>query len=335
MKSKVGIIGLGVGEAHLKQLATTHPGCVTAVCDLDETKLSQARLNHPNIFSTNDYRELISRNDVDVVVVASFDQDHCEHAEQALKAGKSVFVEKPLCLSKTEARRIKAALKSSPESQLGSNLIMRYYPRFQRIKRMVEEGRLGSLYYLEGAYDYGRLEKLTQGWRSYPGYSVMLGGGVHILDLLLWLKAGATVTEVTAFGSDLMTKGTSFQGFDCVASLLRFSDGSLARITANFGCVRPHFHEMAVFGSLGTATHRPEGWEIFQSRDPLEEPQFLDVPYPGASKGLMLLDFLAGLDSPVPAQGVPSANEIFSCLSVCFAIDRAAKTGTTTKVEYA
>ena len=56
------------------------------------------------------------------------------------------------------------------------------------MKKLIAEGVFGNIYYIEADYNYGRLKKLTHGWRSkVPNYSVTLGGGIHMLDLVLWI----------------------------------------------------------------------------------------------------------------------------------------------------
>ena len=69
-----------------------------------------------------------------------------------------------------------------------SNLILRYTPRFANLKQKLEASELGKIYLMEASYDYGRIHKIISGWRGeIPFYSVMHGGGIHLIDLLLWL----------------------------------------------------------------------------------------------------------------------------------------------------
>ena len=93
---------------------------------------------------------------------------------------------------------VAARLRGRPELVLSTNLPLRRSPRFVRLRDLIAGGELGELFHLEGDYDYGRRHKLTDGWRGrIPYYSVMLGGGIHMIDLLTWVER-AHVTEVVA-----------------------------------------------------------------------------------------------------------------------------------------
>ena len=73
-------------------------------------------------------------------------------------------------------------------------------------------GELGTLYHAEGDYDYGRRHKLTDGWRgAEPAYSVVLGGAIHLVDLLLWLTGERPDAVDRAVGGGIATRGTALR----------------------------------------------------------------------------------------------------------------------------
>ena len=74
--------------------------------------------------------------------------------------------EKPLCLFLDEAVQIADALRKRPDLKLSSNLILRCSPRFKELKARILDGELGEIYAIEADYNYGRIEKLTDGWRG-------------------------------------------------------------------------------------------------------------------------------------------------------------------------
>lgn len=330
MKLRAGIIGLGVGEAHVAGYEA-HPDCrVTALCDFSPRKLREAKKKYPHVRLTKDADEILNDPAIDVVSIASYDSYHYEQAAQALRQGKHLFVEKPLCLDESEAAGIRTLLDSRPKLSFSSNLILRQSPRFLALKDLVDRGRFGRLYYVEGDYNYGRIHKITDGWRGrIPFYSVVYGGGVHLLDLLLWLTKDR-VTEVSAYGNRLATKGSRFRYNDCVAAILRFQSGMVGKVTSNFSCVHPHFHPLALYGTKAAFVHRREGGELFTSRDPKACAKMIRAPYPGVHKGGLLYNFvdhiLKGTKLIVPAE------DVFRVMSVCFAIEKASRTGRPVKV---
>ena len=329
---RVGVIGLGVGEAHIAGFERD-PRCrVTALCDLDGDRLAKVATRHPGKKTTTDPDAVLADSDIDLVSIASYDDAHAGQVLKAIAAGKHIFVEKPLCFHDDEFAAISAALSANPAIRLSSNLILRKYPRFARLKSMIETGTLGALYYVEGDYNYGRMEKILHGWRGrLPFYSVVHGGAIHMIDLLLWLS-GARPIEVAAMGTNRASKDSGFAFNDTVAALLRFDDGMLAKVTANFPCVYPHFHDVAVFGTDATWRNDRDAARLYRSRDPAAQPDLLEEPYPGSLKGDLIPSFVAALLDGGEAE--VERGDVLDAMAVSLAIERAATTGKPQHVAY-
>ena len=244
---QAGIIGLGVGEQHISAYEA-HPSFeVRSIYDTNKSKLSDVSRRYPSINITGNSEEILRDPSIQVVSIASYDNFHAEQILMALNAGKHVFVEKPLCLFLDEAAKIAVALRRRPDLKLSSNLILRCSPRFQDLKTRIISGELGEVYAVEGDYNYGRIEKLTDGWRGeLDFYSVILGGGVHMVDLIRWLT-GAEVEEVFATGNRLATAGSRFRHPDYVCTLLRLDNGMRAKVSANpFAAAQGFARELTV-----------------------------------------------------------------------------------------
>jgi predicted dehydrogenase len=323
----VGVIGLGVGEQHAAAF-DRHPDCrLVALCDQDEARLHSVAAGYPGVRCHARAEDLISDQDVAIVAVASYDQDHAGHILGALEVGRHVFSEKPMCVSESEADAIREALARRPGLRLSSNTILRMSPRFRALRQEIADGRMGRVYYAEADYNYGRLHKLTEGWRGRnPHYSVMLGGGIHMIDLLLWL-VGSEVVEVSGYGNSLAGRaaGSAFQGNDLAVGLLRFADGTVGKVAANFGCVYPHFHRLSVYGTEATFENALPHALRYTSRDPGRAPEQVADGYPGMGKGDLIPSFVDALLGR--EQSIVDEKDVFSALSVCFAIDRAIASG--------
>jgi predicted dehydrogenase len=326
-----GVIGLGVGEQHAAAYAAHPEARVVALCDLDEERLRTVGANHPDARTTTSAEELIDDPEVELVSIASYDSFHYEQVKRALERGKHVFVEKPLCQHEAQARELWELVRANPELRLSSNLLLRVSPRFELVKSWVDEGRFGRLYYLETDYDYGRLHKLTDGWRGdLDVYSVTLGGAIHVVDLLLWLT-GDRVVEVSARSNRIASEGSKFRFDDLVVATLALESGAIAKVAANFGCVHPHFHELKLFGTEATFVNGLDAGTLWTGRGEDAVPEPVDAPYPGVRKG----DLIASFVDAVAGGGMPlvTAAEAFEALAVCFAIDRAAASGAPVTVE--
>jgi predicted dehydrogenase len=266
-----------------------------------------------------DANTLIDDKRIEIVSIASYDDAHYEQVKRALAHGKHVFVEKPLCLAIDEFRSIKKQLIDHPHLRLSSNLILRASPRFQDLRKLILNGELGQLFNIEGDYLYGRLEKLTAGWRGrIPDYSVTLGGAVHLIDLILWLT-GDRVIEVTAIGNGIAGKGFAFQGQDLVSALLQFESGMVGKISANFGCVYPHFHRLSVYGTKATFENGQTAGLLWRSRDPKLAPESLTSAYPGVDKGDLIPSFVDAILGN--GEAAVTEQEVLSAMAVGLAID--------------
>ena len=322
---KVGIIGLGVGEAHISAYQA-HPECsVVTLCDLNQEKFHLVKDKYSEMRFTQDEKDILKDPDIDIVSIASFDNDHYKQIVSAIEQDKHIFVEKPLCLKEEHARHIKKLLDEKSHLKISSNLILRKCPRFIALKKKITDGDFGELFSIEGDYNYGRLHKLTEGWRGkLDSYSVVLGGGVHIIDLLLWLS-NDEIIKVGGFGNNISSKGSQFKFNDMVSCVLKFNRGLVGKMSVNFGCVQPHFHNLMVYGTKATFINTKDYGKVYTSRDTTDEFMKMVEPYPGVHKGDLIYDFVNAVINDNEPQ--VSKDEIYKTMSVCFSIDKSINNG--------
>lgn len=142
---------LGVGSIGLRYQGTvdTHKaqmyGDIRAVCDVDRHVRDQAKASFGSTpASFENYRDLLQRKDVDVVVIGTPDHWHSKMAIDAMRAGKDVYVEKPLTLTIAEGKVLRKVAKETQRVvQVGS--WQRSDSRFRLAVEMVRAGRIGKL----------------------------------------------------------------------------------------------------------------------------------------------------------------------------------------------
>jgi predicted dehydrogenase len=215
---------------------------------------------------------------------------------------------------------------------LASNLVLRSAPLYRRLRQAIRAQALGHIYAVDGEYLYGRLHKITEGWRvQVENYSVMQGGGVHMIDLVHWML-GQHPDWVSADGNRICTEGTAFRYLDYVTASAGYADGCLARFTANFGCVHRHQHVLRIYGTKGTFIYDDAGARFHASRDPALPPEiWTDKPLP-ETKGDLIPAFVQGvIEGKDWAEDVKT---IMDDISVCVACDLALTRGEKVKVEY-
>ncbi len=314
-----GVIGLGVGETHISGFET-HPYCsVHKICDLNKDVLNEVGKRYPKKKLTSNPDEIICDPNIDIVSIASYDDCHKGQIIRSLKNGKHIFVEKPLCLNSEELLSVVEVMRENPKLKLSSNLILRKTPRFIDLRNRIQSDELGKVFHMESSYDYGRLHKLTDGWRGQiHNYSVTLGGGIHLIDLMSWVS-GEKFTEVFAYGNKLATQDSSFSGNSLTSAIMKSNSGCTTILTSNFGSVAPHHHKLAIYGTNATFEQSHLTASYFTSRDPSISPENVDSPYPGAQKGDLLYDFV---DSLIEGkQPIIKAQEVIDATSVAIAID--------------
>lgn len=324
-------VGLGVGAAHAGVYARL-PDCqLRWIFDFDQRKMEEVADNlGRNVRQATSYDQIIADPEVNVVSIASYDDAHYEQVLKALSAGKNVFVEKPLCRSSDELRTIKNAWIASDRPGLASNLALRAAPLYIWLREQIRQGTFGEIYAFDGDYLYGRLEKITAGWRGkVNGYSVIQGGGVHLVDLMLRLT-GEKPSHATAMGNRICTRASDFASPDYVTTIYRFPSGLIGKVTANFGCVHPHQHVVRIFGTRATFIYDDQGARLHRGRDSSPDVESISLAALPASKGDLIPDFVRSLQDP-PEQ---AAQHEFDVMSVCFAADHALSKGAEVSVTY-
>ena len=330
-KIKIGVVGLGVGEQHLLALRNNFSCSVSCIYDLNFTKAKNLSTKFAGCSAVNSYDNLLSQ--VDAVVLASFDDDHFNQTLTAIKSGKHVFVEKPMCRSLYELKAIKKAWGNCcGKIKLHSNLILRTAPLYQWLKAQIQDNNLGEVYSFDGDYLYGRIHKIIEGWRSQvPNYSVMEGGGIHLLDLLLWITEDRP-TSVFASGNKISTQSTAFHYNDFTAATFEFSSGLIARITANYGIVHPHQHLMRICGTKGTFIYDDKGPRLVNSRLPGTLPNEITYsPFP-ISKGDLTPAFIKSILEDT--DDTKLTQSYFDGISACIAADKSVTTGRKEPIVY-
>lgn len=259
MKKKISaaVIGLGFGETHIKALKKINNCKILKICDLNTKKKNYFK-NKYQINFFNNYNKIINDSRINLVTIATYDDSHYKILKDSLKKKKNVFIEKPLCQNFTQLNKIKKILKKNKKLKISTNMVLRNHPKFLKIKQIIDTGKIGKIFHIEGEYNYGRFYKIINGWRGkISNYSVTLGGGIHIIDLFQWYVA-SKVTKVIGIENNLISEKTQFKYPDTVTALLKFENGVTGKITSNFPIKTSHHHILNIHGSEGS---------IFCSRD--------------------------------------------------------------------
>lgn len=223
--ARVAMIGYGaIGLEHGEALAHT-PGLEYAlVCDRSPARLEAAVSAFPTVRATTEMEVVAADPEIDVVLVCTPPNTHASVAERMLRAGKHVVVEKPFCISTTEADTL-IALAEKQGLTLTVYQNRRWDPDFLAIRNVIRAGQIGEVFHVEtfiGGYGHP-----CDFWHSHEPVSggVFYDWGSHYLDWVLNLLP-APVETVRA--SQHKRVWHDVTNADQSNLLLRFTDGAEA-----------------------------------------------------------------------------------------------------------
>ena len=196
------IIGCGlIAESkHIPGITNNPDARITALCDIipERAERLKAQFGLTDAAVYSDYREMLKDPDIDIVHIATPNPTHCEITVAAFEAGKHVLTEKPLGLNREECEKmIAAAQKAGKKFTVGFN--WRYRPEAQYLKRVMERGDLGEVYFAKAhATRYRAVPYWGQLINGNNGGGVIIDGAPHAIDLVLWLLDNYDVLSVKA-----------------------------------------------------------------------------------------------------------------------------------------
>ncbi|MFN2432320.1 MAG: Gfo/Idh/MocA family protein [Gemmatimonadota bacterium] len=255
---RVGIVGAGAiaQVVHLPCYLRLPNVQVTALCDLDPTKLRllSAKYGIPRAF--RDYEALLASPEVDAVDVCLPNNLHHRVVLAALAAGKHVLCEKPLALRSDEVREILEAQAAS-----GRKVLVGMNNRFRHdsilLKRFVEEGGLGDPFFIKTGWLKRRTRIHPSRWRyrkDVAGGGVFMDLGIQVLDLALWLADYPALDRLAA----RFVHGTP--DVDVEDSAFVFLQGGELTVTVEVSWSYPldqDFNYLSVFGTRGSGHLSP------------------------------------------------------------------------------
>ena len=198
---RVGVVGMGwAGETHLKAYQQMPNVEVVALADPREERLLDLKQTYVVDDVYVDYQQLVQRDDIDVVSVATPNQFHAPVAIAALEHGKHVLCEKPLARTSAEAEQmVRAAIDHDRVLKIAFN--HRERGDIQALKQAIDRGELGRVYHAKASWMRRQGIPGMGGWftsREMAGGGPLIDLGVHVLDMALYLLGEPEVQAVSA-----------------------------------------------------------------------------------------------------------------------------------------
>jgi predicted dehydrogenase len=195
------------------------------------------------------YAQVLADPQVDAVVLATPHSMHSEQVAQAARAGKHVYVEKPIALTRAEARKAVEAARAAGVT-LGLGFNRRYAPAFLEMQKRIRAGEIGDILHVEGQHSGPTGYKLKSGsWRSTRAEAPaggMTARGIHALDGMI--RIAGLVSEVYAH-SDKRRMAADIDMDDTTSMLLKFAGGATGYLASVF--VTAELYRVHAFGTKG------------------------------------------------------------------------------------
>jgi predicted dehydrogenase len=213
----IGVVGLGYWGPNLLRVLADDPGVdVSWICDRDAERLARFHRRHPLARTTAELEPVLDDPAVDAVVIATPVGSHFALASACLSAGKHVFVEKPLAPSAALANELIARADEADRVLLCGHTFL-YSPPVRAVRRLVEAGTLGDLYFASSSrVNLGPYRR---------DVSVVWDLGPHDFSILLYWF-GQTPVSVQATGRDALARGIA----DVAFVAMSFPGGIVANV---------------------------------------------------------------------------------------------------------
>jgi predicted dehydrogenase len=328
---QVGVIGCnGMGWANTNSLLKRPEVDLVAICDVDQSVIERrqgdyARLRKNKPGSHADYRELLARDDIDAVVIATPDHWHCRQMIDAVRAGKHVYVEKPVANSVQECKlMVEAAAASGRAVQAGQ--WQRSGPHYRRAREIVQSGVLGRIRLVRTWAYQGWMkpvpvladEPVPQGvdydlwlgpaptrpfnrnrfhfnFRWFWDYAggLMTDWGVHQIDIALWVMDASAPKSVMASGGKLAYPDDASETPDTLQTVFEYPDFNMVWEHATGIDLGPYrlSEGIAFIGNNGTLVVNRGGFNVYP------EHEFVGWGKEGPPK-------MEAIESQYPQQGV-------------------------------
>lgn len=252
---KTALIGFGWWGQHIARRLVDHPN-FKLICVVEPAKALYKDIESLGLKVVESYDAAISDPEVQAVILTSPNDLHDSQVAQAAAAGKHVFCEKPLSLSASGAKASITACRAAG-LVLGIGHERRFEPAIIALRKLLDDGAIGTVMHTEMAFSHDKLIGLTSdSWRTTKAFAPAAGMtqmGIHLTDLLIAFYG--PVASLHAITAD---RSLGWETGDVVTVQLQFKAGMTATLQAILHT--PHFIRTHVFGSdmwveIRNATH--------------------------------------------------------------------------------
>lgn len=251
--TRVGVIGLGMGQAHLQGYKDIPDVEIAGIADIDAKRLATCAEQYHISNAFTDYRELLGLPGLDAVSVCLPNYLHGTVSVDALRAGLHVLVEKPMAKSVADAEAMVAAARETGKTLAVSvNYRWNLQPESFYMKHLIESGRLGEIYYIRVQSLRHRTGVPPQSWfrqKELSGGAAARDMGPHMIDLAMWLVDDYTALRVSGETRNKIMVDSDVDDF--AAALIHLKGGCTILLESTWASFTKPECAVTVFGAEG------------------------------------------------------------------------------------
>jgi predicted dehydrogenase len=255
---KAALVGVGVAGqvGHIPAWKKLEHVELVALCDRDLEKATRVAQRFGIPTATSNFEDILGDPEIDLVDVCTPNFLHAPLTIAALESGKHVLVERPIARTAAEAEKmVKAAEKA--DRHLACALSHRFREDTKILKRFVDRGELGDVFYSKTGWLRQRTDWRTEEWRqqkSVSGGGVLMDLGVQMLDLALHVLGNPKVESVSASAH----RAGKAEVEDSLVALLRLEGVGVLNLEVTWGLLmEKDFAYLNLFGQSGAALWNP------------------------------------------------------------------------------
>jgi len=250
-KLRIGMIGAGgMARSHALALKKVRRAQIAKVMDVN-LKAAEKLASELNVAATRNLDDIIRDDSIDTVFMVTPPSCNREIFTKAAKAGKNIFIEKPIAHTASDARAIVNVQKKT-KVFASAGFVLRYHPLWKKMKELVVSGAIGSI---KSIWDTRTILFRPLGWRKDAALGgLFLDFNAHDVDFIRWLV-----------GSELADAGGYWQKFhrgdadDNLVLSMRFKNGVIANINSSRHSKGPHYC-ITIIGTKGTLSVHGDGY---------------------------------------------------------------------------
>lgn len=311
---RIGVIGLGsIGQRHIRNLRQLFPQASIYAVSASGRQQHASAVNVPIVSEA----ELIA-NAPDFVIVAAPASLHLHFARAFLPHNIPLLLEKPLCVSASEAQQFSALIQQYPNAIIGVAYCLRYLESALKMQQLLQHNTIGHIYNI-----IAQVGQFLPHWRPAIDYrhsvsaQSALGGGAllelsHELDYLQWMFGPLTLCYAVNRQSGLLQIDVE----DLSDMLFKTPTGTTAYVHLDFIQQQPHRH-CSIIGAEGRLD-----WDLIANRITLtrQDEHYIIYDEPAYDKNTMYISMLQAFCRKI-TQADNSKQELLSAITIVELID--------------